>query len=140
MIDTLFIMHASRVVVCSWNGAHRIDDVVEQPSVPAIENAIRRLDGIRTTEVSIESDSDDFMIVGGGGGRYVAFVGRGEDDLVNLFNPSGPSERLVELCVGGQTGFYSERQLVDLPTAIQAACKFAENGELDGSVNWEVQE
>lgn len=139
MIEIVSSMHATRVIVCSWNGARRIDDVVKQPNVSAVESAIRRLDGTLTTEVCIETDGDDFLIIGGGSGRYVGFMGRGEDEMVNLCSSSGSSDRQVELCVGGQTGYYSERQLVDLPTAIQAACKFAENGELDGSVNWEVQ-
>ena len=113
--------------------------MVEQPNISAIESAIRRLDGVRTTEACIESEGDDYLILGGGNGLYVGFVSRGESEFYNLLAPSGSSERQIELCAGGQTGFYRERQVIDLATAIQAARTFALSGELEESVNWEIQ-
>ena len=49
-------------------------------------------------------------------------------------------DRNIELCVGGQTGYYTERQCVVIDTALQAARTFAECGELEPSVEWELQE
>jgi hypothetical protein len=133
-------MHASRVSLHSWKGAHRHDEVVDQPDVATVESTIRRLDGDRTTEVCIEADDQSYLILGGGAGRYVGFISRNENEMHNLITPTGSPEPSIELCAGGQTGFFAERQLVDLATALRAARTFAERGELDQSVTWEVQQ
>jgi hypothetical protein len=87
-------MHASRISVHSWEGADRLDDVVQQPDVAAVESAIRRLDGDRTTEVCIEADDESYLILGGGAGRYVGFVSRGEDEMHDLITPTGSAEQV----------------------------------------------
>jgi hypothetical protein len=133
-------MHASRISVHSWEGAQRHDDVVEQPDVGAVETAIRRLDGDRTSEVCIEADDESYLILGGGAGRYVGFVSRSEDEMHDLITPTGSGEPRIELCAGGQIGFFAERQLVDLATALRAARTFAERGELEPSVTWELHQ
>lgn len=133
-------MHASRISIHSWEGAARLDEVIQNPDVAAVESAVRRLDGDRTTEVCIEADDESCLILGGGLGRYVGFVSRGEEEMHNLITPSGSSELQVELCAGGQTGYYAERQLVDLSTALRAARTFAERGELEPSVTWELHQ
>ena len=132
-------MHASRLSVHSWKGADRLDDVIEHPGTPAIEAAICRLDGDRTTEICIEAEDGSYLILGGGAGRYVGFVSRNENELHNLVSPTASAEPSIELCAGGQTGYFAERQLVDLATAVRAACAFAKHGELEQTVTWEIQ-
>lgn len=132
-------MHASRLTICSWKGADRLDDVVSHPDSAAIELALRRLDAEQSTELFIEAADGSSLIIGGGKGQYIGFVGRSDEEIHNLICPQGSSERQVELCTGGQTGFYSERQVIDFGTALQAARTFAERGELDVSVAWERQ-
>lgn len=133
-------MHAARISVHSWEGADRLDDVVEHPDVIAVESAIRRLDGDRTTELCIEADDESYFILGGGAGRYIGFVSRSEDEMHDLVTPAGSAEPRIELCTGGQTGYFAERQLVDLATALRAARTFAERGELESSVTWELHQ
>ena len=132
-------MHASRISIHSWEGADRLDDVVEHPDLVAVESAVRRLDGDRTTEVCIEADDESYLILGGGACRFVCFVSRSEDEMHDLVTPTGSAESCIELCTGGQTGYFAERQLVDLPTALRAARTFAERGELEPSVTWELR-
>jgi hypothetical protein len=131
-------MHASRISVHSWEGAHRHDDVIEQPDAAAVESAVRRLDGDCITEVCIEADDHSYLILAGGAGSYVGFVSRSEDEMHNLITPTGSAEPSVELCTGGQTGYFAKRQLVDLPTALRAARTFAEHGELESTATWEL--
>ena len=131
-------MHASRISVHSWEGADRLVEVVEHPDVVAVESAVRRLDGDRTTEVCIEADDGSYLILGGGAGRYVGFVSRSEDEMHDIITPTGSAEPCIELCTGDQAGYFAERQLVDLPTALRAVRSFAERGELEPSVTWEL--
>lgn len=130
-------MHASRIRIHSWEGAARLDEIIEKPDVAAVESAILRLDGDRTTEVCIEANDESCLILGGGAGRYVGFISRGEEEMHDLVTPAGSADPCIELCTGGQTGYFAERQLVDLSTALRAARTFAETGELDPSVTWE---
>lgn len=132
-------MYGSRITISSWNGAKRSDEIIEKPDLEAVESAIRKLDGSRTTDVAIDGECNTCLIIGGGSGRYVGFIARSDEELHNLINPTGSPERQIKLRIGGQTGYYTEQQCVDLKTVVQAAQTFAERGDLDPSVTWEIQ-
>ena len=99
--------------------------------------AVRRLDANRVSMVCIEADDESCLTLGGGAGRYTGFVIRSEDEMHDLITPAGSTEPCIELCTGGQTGYFAERQLVGLATALRAARTFAETGDLEPSVAWE---
>ena len=129
----------ARLTVCEWSGARRSDVVVEHPGWAAVEAAIRALNGTTHNDVYLyptESDTDTYLCVGGGSGRYIVSgaTSAGEfPTLVDLARTGEPEERIV---VGGQPGDYPGHWIVDLDAALKAARAFYDAGAFTGDVQW----
>ncbi|OKH19810.1 Imm1 family immunity protein [[Limnothrix rosea] IAM M-220] len=101
-----------------------------------IETEIRRLNAKTQTLVTLETEDEVHMAIGGGQGQYVAYVALADESFHNIIDPS-KSEREVNVMVGGQESPYPEKQCVALETVLQAAKTFAESGQMDKTVVWE---
>lgn len=101
-----------------------------------IEVAIRSLDGHRQTLVTLETEDEAHLAIGGGKGRYVVYLTFDNEVFHYVVDPLklGMDEKLV---VGGQEGIYAAKLCVGLDMALRAAKTFAKFGIMEKSVVWE---
>ena len=132
-------MFISKFSTEDWQGNQNHGSIEEAINWREIETAIRELDGHRRTLVTLETDGETHMSIGGGAGKYLVYVTFDNENFSYLINPtkSGNAETLV---VGGQEGIYPEKWCVDLTIALKAAKSFAALGSIDKSVIWERDE
>lgn len=122
-----------------WVGNQNKGLLQESQNWEDIETAIKDLDGRRKTLVTLETDGETHMAIGGQTGKYVVYVTFDNENfynLVDLSKSNAPDEFLV---VGGQEGIYPAKLCVDLNTVLQAAKTFALLGKLEKSVIWEQE-
>jgi hypothetical protein len=131
-------MFISRFSVENWqeNQNHIVLNLAQDWS--DIEIAIKALDGHRKTLVTLETDDETHMSVGGGIGKYVVYLTFDNEIFNYLIDPSKPDTN-ENLVIGGQEGVYSARLCVDLNMTLRAAKTFAESGTMEKSVIWEHQ-
>ena len=73
--------------ICEWDGAHRNDRRVRDPSIIDVRAAIEALDGRSRNDLYLTAARDSpvpWLCIGGGAGRYVV-TGRRVRDV-----PAGP--------------------------------------------------
>jgi hypothetical protein len=101
-----------------------------------IATAIRELDGHHKTLVTLETDDEAHMSIGGGLGKYVVYVTFDNEVFSYVVDPSKPDidERLT---IGGQEGIYLAKLCVNLSMTLKAAKTFSEFGTMTKSVIWE---
>ncbi|MEH1946572.1 MAG: Imm1 family immunity protein [Nostoc sp.] len=122
-----------------WIGNQNKGCVEQAHSWKEIESAIRELDGHHKTLVTLETDSETHMAVGGGLGKYVVYLTFDNESFHYLVDPS-KSDIDEFVIVGGQEGVYPASSCVDLNTTLKAAKTFAELGTMEESVIWEKDE
>ncbi len=89
------------------------------PTRQQVADAIKALDGVARTSVSLETRGESFMVVGGGdGGRYIVFavISGVMHDLLSWDDP-----RPVRMVCGGQDAEYPGYLCVQLDAALAAA-------------------
>ncbi len=101
-----------------------------------IELAIRSLDGQTKTLVTLETEGETHMSIGGGQGKYVVYATFDNETFYSLIDPS-KSDQNESIVIGGQKGLYSTKSCVDLEIVLQSAKKFAESGKMLNSAVWE---
>jgi len=104
-----------------------------------VESAIRGLDGVGRTLVTIELESGTRLTVAGGPERFVAEVA--EDDVRRwaVINPLAGDD-LVDLVVGGQTVDYPARLCLDKESVLKAARAFVLGGGAKSDhLTWSVE-
>jgi len=124
---------------------HRIRKV-DEPTWELIETAIRELDGSTQTAVTIAQsvESEENMLytltIGGGlSGQYTCSAVLGiRNEVSNLIDPSRFLDGRVTLPIGMQSFRIPAREAVSLDKVLQAARLYAETGEIDQSLKWEI--
>ena len=114
------------------------DGIIEKPIWDNIEQAIRRLDGKKNTEVIFGPGGEDrYMLVSGGNnGQYIAIITYDNETFHNIIDPSKADDALVNLVCGGQAADFSARQVNSLEPVLKAANSYAVAGEVDKSLDW----
>jgi Immunity protein Imm1 len=129
-------MFISKYSVENWESDRNNGLLKEAKDWTEIETAIRELDGHRRTLVTLETEGEAHMSIGGGNGRYFVYLTFDNDNFNYLVNLSC-SDKTEILVIGGQSGIYPAKSCVDLTTTIKAAKLFAELGTMERSVSWE---
>ncbi|BAY62810.1 hypothetical protein NIES22_28860 [Calothrix brevissima NIES-22] len=129
-------MFVSKFSVEDWVGNQNRGCVKPAQSWLEIEAAIKELDGQRKTLVTLETEGETHMAIGGGLQKYVVYVTFDNENFHYLVDPS-KSDIDETVIVGGQAGVYSAKSCIDLNTTLQAAKTFAELGIMEKSVIWE---
>lgn len=114
-------------------------EVITAKDWEAIETAIRELDGQRKTLVTLETDDETHLVIGGGNeNHYIVYATFDNEEFYSLLDRarSGTDKAIV---VGGQTGIYPAKFCVELDRAIQAAKTFALTGKLEPALTWEKE-
>jgi hypothetical protein len=132
-------MFITKFSIEDWIGNQNRGCVEAVHSWQEIESAIRKLDGHHKTLITLETDSETHMAVGGGAGKYVVYLTFDNESFHDLVDPS-KLDMDEFVIVGGQEGVYSAKSCVDLKTTLKAAKAFAELGTMEKSVIWEKDE
>lgn len=129
-------MFIANFSVENWVGNQNQEILKPAQNWAEIQVAIEALDGDRNTLVTLETESEAHMAIGGGAGKYIVYATFDNKNFRYLVDRSQtPTTETV--VVGGQEGTYSAQQCVDLPTTLKAAQSFAESGKIEASVVWE---
>jgi hypothetical protein len=118
-----------------WVGNKNLGSFIENPNWNQIESAIRELDGVNHTLVTIGADEETYMSIGGGAGKYVVTVTFDNFDFYILMD-SSKSNDIEKLVIGGQGGNFPANQCIDLLRCLLAARTFALEGKLDELLTW----
>jgi hypothetical protein len=129
-------MFISKYSVENWESDRNNGLLKEVKEWSEIETAIRELDGHHRTLVTLETESESHMSIGGGNGKYFVYLTFDNDNFNYLVNLSS-SDKTENLVIGGQSGIYPAKSCVDLTTTLKAAKVFAELGTMERSVSWE---
>ncbi|QMS90452.1 hypothetical protein HUN01_23785 [Nostoc edaphicum CCNP1411] len=112
-------------------------ELVKDPNWIQIEAAICELDGKSKTLVTLKSDDETYMNIGGGkSAKYVVNATLNSkifDVLVDL----SKSDEIETLVVDGEEKNYPAKMCVDLLRCLVAARTFTESGKLDPLLYWE---
>ena len=118
----------------NWINSLSNDTEIENPTWEQIEKAIKSLDADQHTMVILTSDTQS-LIIGGGQGQYIITVLFGDDNHVSARRKS-PIDGDIELNIGGQTGFYSKRLVLDFALTIHVVMIFWQKEILDPNLEW----
>jgi hypothetical protein len=121
-----------------WLGMDCADWDVESPSWPAVESSIRRLDQAEFTIVSLHSDGEAHVAIGGGAGRYIVYETPDNFTFFNLLSEQAGNDWVI-VAVGGQEGSYPAIQVVDVETALRAAHAYWQSQQRDSTLVWVEQ-
>lgn len=118
---------------------------IQNPSWADIEREIRALDACSQTLVMLAPlppkgapEGDHHLAVGGGrDGRCIVYATEDNLDFWNLTDPEKRSaEGKVRMTIGGQEGEYVEAQFVPRELALQAARRYAQDGQRAPDLVW----
>lgn len=129
-------MFVSEFSVEDWQGIQNKGSVQPVKEWQQIEVAIDQLDGNHRTLVTLETEGETHMAIGGGKGKYLVYLTFDNEQFHYAVEPSNPNgdESLV---VGGQEGVYPAKLCVNKDIAMKTAKTFAELGAMEKSVTWE---
>jgi hypothetical protein len=120
-----------------WLSNSNQGELIKDPNWVQIEAAIRDLDGKSKTLVTLKSDDETYMNIGGGkSGKYVVTATFDNTKFYVLVNLSKSDEKET-LVVGGEEKNYPAKMCVDLLHCLVAARTFTESGKLDALLDWE---
>jgi hypothetical protein len=128
-------MFISKFSVEDWQSNQNKGSVQPVREWRQIEAAIGQLDGCHKTLVTLETEGETHMSVGGGKGKYVVYLTFDNEQFHYIIEPS-KSEAEENLIVGGQEGTYPTQLCVGREAALKAAKAFAERGAMEQSVIW----
>lgn len=129
-------MFISKFSVEDWVGNQNKGCLEQVQNWTEIETAIKELDGHQKTLVTLETEGEIHMAVGGGTDKYVVYVTFDNETFHYLVDLSKPNAD-ESLTVGGQEGVYPAKLCVGIDAALKAAKTFAELGTMEKSVTWE---
>jgi len=129
----------NQITADKWVGAVTDDAVIEFPTLQDLHRVIEALDANVKTSVFLAGGNGAYMAIGGGFGRYVVYISLRDKEFWNLYSGGTGANNVVSIVIGGQDGYYADRQVVDKNTAIKAAEYFFLNGEPDPAFHWERQ-
>jgi Immunity protein Imm1 len=129
-------MFISKFSIENWESNRNNGLLQEVKDWTEVETAIRELDGHHRTLVTLETEGETHMSIGGGNGKYFVYTTFDNENFNYLVNRSN-SDKTETLVIGGQEGLYPARSCVDLTTTIKAAKVFAELGIIEKSLEWE---
>lgn len=124
---------------CDSRSAGKEDRIeIENPVWEDIEAMIRSLDGESRTLVTFGNEEEGcYMAVGGGNGKYIAYISYDDGDQIhNLIQPDTHTEGWVELIVGGQRGRFPANTCVSQEMVQLAARCFFDTQEAVPSLHW----
>ncbi|HEX2250595.1 MAG TPA: Imm1 family immunity protein [Gemmatimonadales bacterium] len=134
-------MSVAQLTIPRWRDGNVVNEIVAHPTWEQVEAAIRQLDNEAFNDLYLlpdANDSETYLCVGGGGGRYVLAGVLAGDRFPTLIDPNRPAEPTQLIRVGGQEGDYPANVVHDLNTTLQAVHAFWASGSFNGAgLHWE---
>ncbi|MGL5032946.1 MAG: Imm1 family immunity protein [Microcystaceae cyanobacterium] len=131
----MFISQFSRD---NWQQNQNKETIQSANNWQTIENAIMALNGNQRTLVTLETEDETHLAIGGGPTRFVVYVTFDNETFSYLVNPTY-SNLEIQLVVGGQVGLYPIHQCVTIQAVLEVAKTFAELGKMNLAFIWEKQ-
>jgi len=118
-----------------WDGPFNENERFTPASLDELRELASRLDGQKTDSLSIEIEGVGRLCLGGGPKHFVA-VSFPIDGSSSHIEIDGTLPGKTEVQVGGQSGFYSNRMVMPLDTALKIAESFISKQGFDPALNW----
>jgi hypothetical protein len=132
-------MFISKYSVEDWQSNRNHGSVKPAQTWEEIEMAIRSLDEHHKTLVTLETEDETHLAVGGGQGKYLVYLTFDNETFHYLSDPCKQDEQ-ENLVVGGQSGLYPAKYCMTLTATLKAAKTFAEFGVMEATLHWEEEE
>jgi hypothetical protein len=130
-------MFISKFSTENWQGNQNNISVKPVSNWLEIETAIKELNGFNQTLVTLETEAETHFAIGGGSGKYLAYLTFDNENFSYLSDPS-QGDQEETLIVGGQAGIYPAKFCINnLEIVLKAAETFAKYGRLEKSLIWE---
>lgn len=119
-------------------GSPATETVIPFPSPRDVEQALRHLDGREFNDLYLRtSDTETFLAVGGGAGRYMVAISEHGARFGQLLSTRDPSDMHEQIMCGGQLTQFPRHHLVDLQTALTAAAHYLTTVQAAPALSWE---
>ncbi|WNZ47100.1 Imm1 family immunity protein [Leptolyngbya boryana CZ1] len=132
-------MFISKYSVEDWQGNRNHGSARPAQTWDEIETAIRSLDEHHKTPVTLETEDETHLAVGGGQGKYLVYL-TFDNEKFHYLSDSSKQDEQENLVVGGQSGLYPAKYCVTLTTALKAAKTFVEFGVMEATLHWKGEE
>ncbi|WP_435025666.1 Imm1 family immunity protein [Nostoc sp. CALU 1950] len=121
----------------TWLTNSNQGELIKDPNWLQIEAVIRDLDGKSKSLVTLKSNDETYINIGGGkSDKYVVTATFNNTKFYVLVDLS-KSDEIETLVVGGEEKNYPAKMCVDLLHCLVAARTFTESGKLDALLDWE---
>ncbi|MFW9260362.1 Imm1 family immunity protein [Nostoc sp. CALU 546] len=121
----------------TWLTNSNQGELRKDPNWLQIEAVIRDLDGKNKSLVTLKSNDETYINIGGGkSDKYVVTATFNNTKFYVLVDLS-KSDEIETLVVGGEEKNYPAKMCVDLLHCLVAARTFTESGKLDALLDWE---
>jgi Immunity protein Imm1 len=132
----MFIQVASIDDSARFSETDHVDDL----TVDLVAQLARSLDGDLHTLVTLSPGGDAHMAIGGDAASgLVVYVTADNRSFHNLRTGHPSRSSPITVVAGGQPGDYDAHHVVSLEEALAAATQYAETGQLDDGLNWDLQ-
>lgn len=119
-----------------WHGDHTDLETLDDPAPEDIDQALRRLDQRRHTEMALHGTGGQYLAVGGGLGCYHVYVASMEHEDSVVLQSTIAKAGFEELISGGRLLRLPARSVVGLAEAAQAAKAFLRADRPDPALLW----
>ena len=130
------------ITLDNWNGSHCKEEVYHINSSERLLEILEKLDAKQHTLVNLALSEENYLMIGGGGGKYVV-TGEENGIIFNLINPKDGSTLKIELNTGGQIGLFESKYILSKEIAFKCAVKCLTMGYIpqnDLDLSWEKYE
>ena len=110
------------ITLDNWNGSHCKEEVYHINSSERLLEILEKLDTKQHTLVNLVLSEENYLMIGGGGGKYVV-TGEENGIIFNLINPNEGSTLKIELNTGGQIGLFESKYILSKEIAFKCAVK-----------------
>ena len=126
-------MFITKIITEEWT-ENKNDIRINIPDIDLIENEIKKLDGKVKTMLTLETDGNENLIIGGGPDYFIV-TGTLDNEEYILINDKS-EEEFIELNAGGQYSEFPLNQCQKISNVLIAAKTFAIDGVFDKSLIW----
>ena len=128
------------IILDNWNGSHCKEKIYHIASSKELLDILEKLDERQHTLVNLSSSEENYLMIGGGNGRYVV-TGEENGFVFNLINANEKSTLQIELNTGGQLGLFEPKYILPKKTAFECAVQYFATGLIpqdDSKFSWET--
>lgn len=129
------------VIGDNWTGPRSGEWQVVEPDATTVQGAIRALDGVAMTSLTLAFGEPYRQLTVAGGPTYFVVSGELDDDtIIDLINPDAdPGAAPVELVAGGNRAIFAASQVVGIEQAAAAAEAFLKGFPSGLGAEWRVE-